>query len=535
MVESRESQNAAGFRPLNDVRQEAVLRFLTDVMAQDGDVRRCDTHAAVVFLAGHRALKVKRAVRFPFLDYSTLEKRKAACEAELQVNRRFAPQLYRRIVPITCDPDGHLAIDGPGEPVEWAVEMTRFDERQTLDHVADRGEMPEGIPNQLAAMVVAMHDTADAVEAGPWIAAIDSYIEQNSSAFRRHENVFTNDAVIELDEKSRHALNRLRPLLAARGERGFVRRGHGDLHLGNIAMIQGKPVAFDAIEFDPVIASGDVLYDLAFLLMDLIERGLGTAANAVLNGYFAGRKLEDYDGLAALPLFMSLRAAIRAQVTAARLAQDLKGVRAEFVSSARRYFQLARELLQPVRPYIVCTGGLSGTGKSVLARSLAPLMPPLPGALVLRSDVERKAMFGLRETQRLPPEAYEPGVSSRLYAALNEKAIRIATAGYSVIIDAVFAETAERHAASRAARAADLNFLGFFLTADLATRLKRVQGRIGDASDADNAIARQQEAYDLGTIDWIVIDASGPPDQTLEKTRARIPAHASRDEHRGPG
>ena len=288
--------------------QEAVFELLSTPATFGGvEVRRCDTHAAVVFLAGQRALKVKRAVRFPFLDYSTLEKRKAACAAELEVNRRFAPQLYRCIVAITREPNGRLVLDGTGTPVEWAVEMVRFDESQTLDHIADRGQLDAALPNKLAAAIAEMHVAAPRADTDQWLAAIKDYISQNTAAFLGRPDLFDEPQTKELDRKSRDALDRLHPLLLKRGEQGLVRQGHGDLHLGNIAVLDGQPVAFDAIEFDPVVASGDVLYDLAFLLMDLVERGLNGEANAILNGYFAAtRRLEDSDALAALPFFMSI-------------------------------------------------------------------------------------------------------------------------------------------------------------------------------------------------------------------------------------
>jgi aminoglycoside phosphotransferase family enzyme len=516
------SDTEAGPSPARS--QDDVFTFLGDPATHGGArTSRCDTHAAAVFLAGERAYKVKRAVRFPFLDYSTLEKRKSACEAELDVNRRFAPELYRRVVPITRESDGRLALDGEGETIEWAVEMTRFDENQTLDHIAGRGTLNDNLSARLATAVAAMHENAEWTDATPWFAALEDYIGQNTQAFLEHRNLFPPDQVSALESASRAALARLRPLLLERGRSGLVRRGHGDLHLGNIAVLNGEPVAFDAIEFDPVIASGDVLYDLAFLLMDLVERDLTNAANIVLNGYIAAtRRLEDCDGLAALPLFMSLRAAIRAKVTAARLDRCKESERASIATSAQRYFDLAIRLLRPVTPVVVCTAGLSGTGKSVLARALAPFLAPAPGAVVLRSDVERKAMFGRDETAHLPPDAYRPEVSGRLYSILNDKAGRIARAGYSVIVDAVFAKPAERSGIETVARDAKAKFFGLFLTADFASRLRRVGARGRDASDADAAVARHQEEYELGQITWHTVDAAGTSEQTLAHARVIV-------------
>jgi aminoglycoside phosphotransferase family enzyme/predicted kinase len=502
--------------------QDAVFALLGDPATYGGAaVRRCETHAAVVFLAGDRAIKVKRAVRYPFLDYSTLEKRKAACRAELDVNHQFAPQLYRRIVPITRQADGSLALDGAGEAVEWAVEMTRFDENSTLDHLAERGELGDALSAKLAAAVAAMHERARPVEATPWLRAVAGFISDNTAAFGAHGELFPPQAIGDLEQKSRAALAQLTPLLEARGAAGLIRRGHGDLHLGNIAVLDGEPVAFDALEFDPIIAEGDVLYDLAFLLMDLVERELPRAANIVLNGYFvAARRCEDCDGIAALPFFMSLRAAIRAKVTAARhdlsAAVDKDGL----AQAAKRYFALALALLTPANPTMVCIGGLSGTGKSLLARALAPDIAPPPGALVFRSDVERKAYYGMAERERLPTEAYRPELSETIYRILNDKAARVARAGHSVIVDAVFAKPQER--AAFEAAAAHAQFRGLFLVADLPTRLDRVGTRGPDASDADASVARMQDEFDIGTITWTIVDASGAPEQTLAHARAAM-------------
>ena len=486
-------------------------------------VERIDTHAAGVFLAGERAIKIKRAVKFPFLDFSTLENRRRACEAEIEVNRRFAPDLYRGVVAIAKDASGRLSIGGPGEAVEWAVEMRRFDENATLDHLADRGLIDAGLADALGRAVAAAHAAAPAAAAAPWIAAVGDYIAQNDSAFRARPNIFPPGPIENLTAQSRRRLAGVTALLRERGAHGLIRRGHGDLHLGNIVLIDSKPVLFDALEFDALVASGDVLYDLAFLLMDLVERGLPAAANIVFNRYLAetGRP-EDFDALAALPLFLSLRAAIRAKVTAARpVAAGTEQART-IAGAARGYFDWAVRFLAPAAPALIAVGGLSGTGKSVLARGLAPHVAPPPGAVLLRSDVVRKTLCGKGETERLTEEAYRPEVTRAVYAALLERAARILAAGHSAIADAVYATESERHAIENVARTAGAAFHGLFLTADLQTRVARVGTRKADASDADAAVALRQERYDLGAIGWTKVDASGTPGQTLANARAAL-------------
>jgi uncharacterized protein len=512
--------------PMNDATesQEPVFALLADPATHGGHaVKRIDTHAASLFLAGERAFKVKRAVRFPFLDYSTLAKRKAACETELAINRRTAPGIYRRVIAITRESDGRLALDGRGEPVEWVLEMHRFDERQTLDHLAAAGKIDAALADALGRTVAASHADAAPADGARWIAALESYIGEHRDAFGQRPDLFPTDANRAFAEAGRAAFARIRPLLEERRRLGFIRRIHGDLHLGNIVLLDDRPVLFDAIEFSEVIASGDVLYDLAFLLMDLVERNLSAAANIVFNRYLIeSRRDENLDALAALPFFLAMRAAIRAKVTATRLERAKPDEQAEIARDARTYFDWARRFIAPAPPVVVAVGGLSGTGKSVLARALAPAIAPPPGAVVLRSDVERKTLLGKGELKPLAPEAYAPDVTARVYAAITEKARRAAAAGHSAVLDAVFARPTERQQAERAAAGLGVRFQGLFLEADVATRARRAATRERDASDANADVARSQEAYDLGALTWRRADASGTPEETLRQAKAAL-------------
>jgi aminoglycoside phosphotransferase family enzyme/predicted kinase len=504
----------------NDVHtQERVFAFLTDP-DKHPSVHRIDTHAASVFLEGNRALKIKRAVRFLFLDYSTLQKRKAACDHEIRINRPFAPQIYHRVVPITQDDDGTLHIDGPGTPIEYAIEMTRFDERLTLDHLAEAAPLQPALVEATADAIAASHVAAPRKPAQAWIDGIPALIEGNGSALR-DAGCFASDEIDDLTRSSLASFAGIRDLLDQRGAKGFVRRCHGDLHLANIVLIAQKPVLFDAIEFSERIATIDVLYDLAFPLMDLLRFDQTAAANALLNRYLAITPGDNLAALASLPLFQSARAAVRSHVLRARLERARSG-KAAVASAASRYFELARSLIHPQKPMLVAVGGLSGTGKSVQARMIAPLLAPLPGAVVLRSDVLRKHLFGVDETDHLPAAAYRPEVSGRVYQMLEQRAGQILSQGHSVVVDAVFARKDERAATEAVAQKLNVSFNGIFLTTDLATRQRRIGHRTADASEATAKIAEFQENYDIGRLGWATIDASGTPEQTLEQCRHGI-------------
>jgi len=499
--------------------QEAVLAFLGN---REPNCKRVDTHASIVFLGKDRVFKVKRAVRLPFLDYSTIEKRRQACEDELVVNRPFAPKIYRRTVPITQG-DGGLEIGGPGPVIEWTVEMSRFDDSKTFDHLARAGGVTPELAEALAGTLHDAHQRAGVADGSSWLASISGIIDRNTRIFRDEAELPT-DTVERLDALSHQRLKECRDLLRARGSCGLVRRCHGDAHLGNIVLIDEKPVLFDAIEFDPVISTTDVLYDLAFPVMDFCHFGLMTCANRLFNGYVQTNWTESGNALRLLPLFLSMRAAIRANVlfTKRRLSPD------HDAADARAYFDLALRCLMPARPSLIAVGGKSGTGKSVLARAIAPLLSPLPGAVLLRSDVIRKELFGVDPLTALPEAAYTPEITARVYRKLLERSRTAFDQGFSVVIDAAFLKESERGELSIAAQKMGADFRPAFLTAGLAVRLDRIRSRRRDASDATPAIATGQEDYDIGKMTWPTVDASGSPEQTLELAKPFLLGQAGR-------
>ena len=278
-----------------------------------------------------------------------------------------------------------------------------------------------------------------------------------------------------------------------------------------------KPTLFDCLEFSDELASVDVLYDLAFLLMDLEHRGLADFANLVMNRYL-DLTGED-DGLAAMPLFLSSRAAIRAHVTAAAMERAAQsGVMSEMATEARSYLDLSALALRPRSCRLVAIGGLSGTGKSTLAAAIAPSL----GARVLRSDVIRKQLFGVAPETRLPTSAYSSQVSRRVYQTLRRKAAEALAAGYSVIIDAVSLKPAERQSLDPVAAAAGVPFAGIWLAAPEATMDLRLRARRHDASDASPAVLTQQLRQDPGTVEWVRIDASTGPADCLSTARRAL-------------
>jgi len=475
-------------------------------------VEHIETHAAHVFLVRRRAFKIKKPVKLPYLDFSTLERRREVLAREFEINRAWAPAIYRKVIEVA------------GEPV---LAMNRFDQRDVLADRIDRNGIDAALAAKLAETAAEAHAIAPVADAAgaPIMAGLGL---QLSRAFTASPDIFNGAATLEFHALFEEALKRLKQALNRRAEKGLVRRCHGDMHCGNIVLIEGKPVLFDAIEFSETIATIDVLYDLAFLLMDLLRHGRGAAANIVLNRYLHLRRdTEDLSGLAALPLFLATRAGVRALVTADLLHELPANGSQQQRGQALDYFRASLAFLKPAKPELVCLGGLSGTGKSLLGARLAPELGAAPGALHIRSDIERKALARVPETARLAAEHYTPAASVKVYGAMLARADAALAAGQAAVLDAVFAGENERHAAESLARRRGIAFRGFWLEADAATLKSRVALRRNDASDATVEVVERQLRYDVGRLDWTRIDAGGTPEETYERAM-RVKESSSR-------
>ncbi len=502
----------------------------TIAMLAQGAEARIDTNAAILFLGQFSALsqdedrvvKLKRAVDLGFLDFTTLAARKSVCEAEVALNRRTAPDLYLGVEAVVRGADGRLALGGEGDPVDYVVVMRRFPSGDLLAEVAARGGLTAPMLRDLADGVAAFHAEA-AVAQGSGATRMAAIIAGNRRSFAALPQGALDASKVALwARRAEGALAHVAPLLDARAAAGKVRHCHGDLHLANICLWQGRPVAFDCLEFSEELATTDVLYDLAFLLMDLWERGHREKANLVFNRYCdrIGGQTGEEDGLPALPLFLSVRAAIRAHVGAAgAMRQADSAARATKLDEARAYLDAALGFLEGGARGLVAVGGLSGTGKSTLAGALAARIGAAPGARWLRSDVLRKLMAGVAPEERLPPASYTREASAAVYAEMDRRARDLPD--WPVVADAVFADTAERAGIA----ACGAPFLGLWLEAPEAVLVARVDARRDDASDADAAVVARQRDYAIGPINWQRIDASGSPQQTLDAALAALAQH----------
>ncbi len=510
--------------------QSETIAFLGSGEAFGGDieVERHETHGAMVFLGGDIALKIKRAVHYAYMDFSSLDKRHAALEREFAINRGNAPELYIGVEPIVRAAGGGLRLGGEGEVVEWALRMKRFPQSALLSRRLADGLDAAGL-KEVADEVVRSHADAPVVRGVSGVDALEAIIAEITGALGADSATAADAEVLRRTAVDR--LRAVRRVIEKRAAVGMVRRCHGDLHLDNIVVIEGRPRLFDAIEFDEALATIDTLYDLAFLLMDLDAHGYRAGANQVLNRYLWKRQdTLDLEGLAALPLFLALRAGVRAMVARQRAALSGGEPEAEVGRAAGRYLGRALQYSMPPPAGLVAIGGLSGTGKSTLAARLSPLLGPAPGAVHLRSDLERKALHGVDEFTRLPDDAYSAEESLRVYSVLADKACTALRAGHAVVVDAVFSSPVERKAIEQLAGDCGVPFAGLWLETGTDELIARVEARTktraetgaGDASDATAAVVQRQVARGVGEVGWEIVDASGAVEDVLERASVNV-------------
>ncbi|MGC4935515.1 AAA family ATPase [Gordonia sp. DT30] len=457
---------------------------------------RIVTHGAFVFLNGPRAWKMKRPVRLRFFDFSTPELRHDVLVKELELNQRFAPELYRAVHAIRRADDASPTLDGPGETLDWVLEMTRFDDGALLVQRAEPGRLDDAFLRLLAESVVDLHATSPVRDDPQGAARLQEIVDGNLASMSVFPDVLDPATARQVTDRITAMITAHADLFDARARAGRVRRVHGDLHLGNIAVIDGRPVPFDCLEFDEEMATTDVLYDLAFLVMDLWARGLRHEANVVVNHYL-DLSAADEDGFCLLPAMLAVRATVRAHVSAAADATD----------DARRYLALALGFTDPVAPRLIAIGGGSGTGKTTVARAVGGDVEPAPGARILRTDVLRKRLAGVAMTEALPRSAYTPEARAGVYAELDRLARIDLGRGMSVVADAVFGSRTQQQAIADVAAETGVEFTGIWLELDEAERISRIAQRGPDASDADASVARRQSDTLETPADWTHVDA----------------------------
>ena len=471
-----------------------------------------ETHAAKVFLIGDLAYKIKKPVNLGYLDFSTPEKRHSALEKEFERNRNYAPSLYLGVTGVRRKADGTLRLGGEGEVVEYALVMRRFPKDALLSGKSTQvqGELAEALGRQIAQIHIAAPIVPDA-----WPSELEYALRTNANRLAEFGSMLGKGDVNELLARTEQAYAQERDLLVARARNGFVRRCHGDLHPRNIFLEEGRPVPLDCVEFDDQLSDIDVLYDSAFLLMDLLQESQVDGANRLLNAYLdealRGFAEDFLRGLSLMPLFLSMRAAIRAHVTA-----QMGGF-----ERAQIYLKAAQGHLKSTEAVLLAVGGLSGTGKTHFARSIAPSTGKPPGAVVLRSDEIRKRRWKVRPLDRLPAQAYTPAETKHVYELMHDEARMILRTGHSVILDAAYLSAEERAACRSLAEAEKRRFRGIWLQAPAEILRRRVSERKGDASDAGLEVLERQMVYDTGDIDWERIDTSERKTSAAEYLKAQ--------------
>lgn len=471
------------------------------------DISLRETHISWVFLTGDYAYKIKKPVDFGFLDFSTLEKRKHYCEEEVRLNGRLAPHLYLGVVPI-CGDTSTPRVDGQGPVIEYAVKMRQFDTSLEFDELLARDELTKEHMNETAKVLAGFHaniavadeqslfGTPEAIQQ-PVLENFEQIGQLGEDWLSQHQ---LKKPLAQLLQWSNEQYRKLESTLQERKMNGFVRECHGDLHLRNIVIYEGHVTPFDCIEFNPNLRWIDVMSELAFLLMDIEDHNRFDLSRRLLNNYL--EITADYAGLSVLHFYQTYRAMVRAKVAGLQLLQSTnnsgpksESLVQEMVQEIDNYIKLACRYTQSTTPKLIISHGLSGSGKTTLSQ----LLLEQTDIIRLRSDIERKRIFGMKDTTRdksgINKGIYTEEASQQTYERLLQLAGSVINAGYSVIIDAAFLKEDQRQKFYKYAKKANVPFLILHSKVNMDIQRQRLrvrQQQNRDASDADNGILNQQ-------------------------------------------
>jgi len=484
----------------NDKDQPELIRSLLkpDVYEHPvTDIELIETHISWVILTGAYAYKIKKPIDLGFLDFSTLEKRLFCCNEELRLNSRLAAAIYLEVVAISGTPE-KPSLQGAGTAIEYAIKMVQFPQQAQLDNMLANGELEKYHMDAIAELVAGFHTSTD-------VAADDSYfgdpehvyqpVAENFTQIRQHLHSNKYDEQLDaLEGWSKETFSSLKPVFEQRKQEGCIRECHGDMHLRNLVWFNGEPLAFDCLEFNPALRWIDTLSEVAFLVMDLQDRNEAELAQRFLNAYL--EHCGDYQGMHVFHFYLAYRALVRAKVDAIRAGQpgiaevDKHEAEEEF----HAYLKLARSYTRLSKPRLIITRGMSASGKSTLTQPLLEYM----GAIRIRSDVERKRLFGIPagtgSAAGIDKGIYSAEAGIKTYEKLLQLANALLEAGITVIVDAAFLKYEQRRPFRELALNKRMPFIILAFSASAGTLRRRIQARTHDVSDADLSVLEHQLA-----------------------------------------
>lgn len=455
-------------------------------------IRLIQTHVSYVTLTGDYAYKVKKAVNFGFLDYSTLEKRQHFCEEEIRLNQRTAAPIYLEALPISQQ-DDHYILETVGNVVEYVVKMRQFPQSALLSHLFERGELTEELLRRLAEAIAQFHLNAQTDEYIRSFGTVDSIRQSIDENYEQTVGFIGGPQTQKQFDETKAYTDRFfatqLKLFQQRREQNKIRACHGDLHLNNICYWQDQLLLFDCIEFNESFRFVDVMFDIAYIIMDLTVNGREDLAAIFLSHYV--EQTGDWEGLQVLPLYVSRQSYVRAKVMSFLLGDPsvAEADKQATAATAAKYYTLAWSYVQQRQGRLLIMSGLSGSGKSTVARELSRQL----GGIYLRSDAVRKHLAGIPVAQRGDNSLYIPEMSQKTYSRLVDLGAALASQGYTIILDAKFDTQATRQRAIAAAQMHNLALTIVHCEAPLDILKERVQQRSGDIADATLEVLEKQQ------------------------------------------